>query len=106
MGLALSTPIDSPRSAQRVRDNSKLIVDGTDLLGFPYTENSQTIDISRTGISFYLQNRPWIEDFIDITIYPSELSNSNYYYGRKAKGRIVRTGAVSGEKVFVAARFL
>ncbi len=94
-----------PRTARRMRQNSRLIIDGQDLLGYPFTEDAQTFDISNSGISFYIRNRPWIEDSLEITIYPMEVRDSAYLAGRKRRGRVVRTGLVVEDKQFVAARF-
>ncbi len=93
------------RSAPRVRLSSRLVVDGQDLLGFPYTEDAEVHDISQTGVSFYLSNRPWIEDSLDITIFPVDAQTAAYYSGRKARGKVVRTGEIAADKQFVAARF-
>jgi hypothetical protein len=95
----------STRSARRFRQHSKLIIDGQDLLGCPFTEDALAYDISSSGISFYIKNRPWIEDSIDITIYPTETSDTAYLSGRRRRGRVVRTGLVQNDKQFVAARF-
>jgi hypothetical protein len=91
------------RTARRVRQNSKLIIDGQDLLGYPFTEDALTFDISASGVSFYIKNRPWIEDSLEITIYPAR--DTAYLSGRKRRGKVVRTGVVAEDKVFVAARF-
>ena len=93
------------RSARRLRQNSKLIIDGRDLMGYPFTEDSRTFDISASGVSFYIKNRPWIDDFLEITIYPAEARDTAYLSGRRRRGRVVRTGMISEDKVFVAARF-
>jgi hypothetical protein len=93
------------RSARRIRQNSKLIVDGHDLLGYGFSESTQVYDISSTGISFYMKNRPWIEDSLQITIYPDEIQDTAYLAGRKSRGRVVRTGVILDDKQFVAARF-
>lgn len=93
------------RTARRVRQNSKLIIDGQDLLGYPFTEDALTFDISASGVSFYIKNRPWIEDSLEITIYPAEARDTAYLSGRKRRGKVVRTGVVAEDKVFVAARF-
>ncbi len=93
------------RTARRVRQSSKLIIDGKDLLGYPFSEDARTHDISSTGISFFIKNRPWIEDHIEITIYPSEARDTAYLSGRRRKGRVVRTGMVLDDKQFVAAHF-
>jgi len=100
---AVAKPVFT-RSAHRIRQNSKLIVDGQDLLGYPFTEDAQVYDISATGISFYIKNRPWIEDSLDITIHSAESGDLAYPSGRK-RGRVVRTGMVQDDKQFVAARF-
>jgi hypothetical protein len=93
------------RSARRIRQNSKLIIDGQDLLGYPFTEDALTFDISASGVSFYIKNRPWIEDSLEITIYPAEAQNTAYLSGRKRRGKVVRTGMIFQDKVFVAACF-
>ena len=93
------------RSAPRVRLTSKLVVDGKDLLGFPYTEDAELYDISQTGISFYLSNRPWIDDSLEITIFPLDAATAAYFSGHKARGKVVRTGEITEDKQFVAARF-
>ena len=96
----------STRSSARVKDNARIVIEGQDLLGFPYTEDAEVYDISQTGISFYLKNRPWIEDPLEITIFPFDAKSSGFFSCRKAKGTVVRTGGISQEdKQFVAARF-
>jgi hypothetical protein len=104
--VAIPTAIARTRSAPRVKLASKLVVDGKDLLGNPFTEDAEAHDISQTGISFYLsKNRPWVEDSLEITIYPTDNGSSAFFFGRKAKGKVVRTEPVSGEKQLIAARF-
>ena len=93
------------RSAPRVKLSSKLVIDGQDLLGFPYSEDAELYDISQTGISFYLTNRPWIDDSLEITIFSSDSEAATYFCGRKARGRVVRTGETNKDRQFVAARF-
>ncbi|MEW5975548.1 MAG: PilZ domain-containing protein [Acidobacteriota bacterium] len=105
MAAATVTEILNTRSAPRVKDNSKVIIDGRDLLDYPFTEYAEVYDISQTGVAFFIKNRPWIEDTLDITIYPTDASHAKFFSGRKARGRVVRTGQVSEGKQFVAARF-
>jgi hypothetical protein len=93
------------RAAPRVKLTSRLVVDGHDLLGFPYTEDAEVYDISQSGISFYLSNRPWIDDSLEITIFPLDAETAAYFSGRKARGKVVRTGEITEDKQFVAARF-
>lgn len=95
----------STRSARRFRQSSRVIIDGQDLLGYPFTESAQVYDISSTGVSFYIENRPWIEDRLEITIYSSQSHDTTYLAGRRRRGRVVRTGVVQNDKQFVAARF-
>jgi hypothetical protein len=102
--LDVDTAINT-RSAPRAKLTSKLVVDGQDLLGFPYTEDAELYDISQSGISFYLSNRPWIDDSLDITIFPLGAETAAYFSGRKARGKVVRTGEITEDKQFVAARF-
>jgi hypothetical protein len=102
--LDVETAVNT-RSAPRVKLTSRLVVDGQDLLGFPYTEDAELYDISQSGISFYLSNRPWIDDSLDITIFPLDAETAAYFSGRKARGKVVRTGEIAEDKQFVAARF-
>jgi hypothetical protein len=71
----------------------------------PFTEDALTFDISASGVSFYIKNRPWVEDSLEITIYPAEARDTAYLSGRKRRGKVVRTGVIAEGKVFVAARF-
>lgn len=93
------------RAARRIRQSSRLIIDGQDLLGYSFTEAAQTFDISSTGISFFIKNRPWIEDSLEITIYPTEAHDAAYLSGRKRRGKVVRAGLILEDKQFIAARF-
>ena len=102
--LEADTEINT-RAAPRLKLTSRLVVDGHDLLGFPYTEDAEVFDISQSGISFYLSNRPWIDDSLEITIFSSDAETAAYFSGQKARGRVVRTGEITEEKQFVAARF-
>ena len=95
----------STRSSPRIKDHSKVVIDGYDLLGFPFTEDAESYDISQTGISFYLKNRPWIEDSLEITIYPNETNKPGFFCGYKTRGTVVRTGVTHEGRQFVAARF-
>ena len=104
--MATLTAIARTRSAPRVKLASRLVVDGKDLLGYPFTEDAEAHDISQTGISFYMsKNRPWIEDSLEITIYPIDNQTSDFFFGRKAKGKVVRTEPISAERQFIAAQF-
>jgi hypothetical protein len=93
------------RSSQRTKEHSKLVIDGRDLLGFPFTEDAESYDISQTGISFYMKNRPWIEDSLEITIFSNETNKPGFYCGYKTRGTVVRTGVSHEGRQFVAARF-
>ncbi len=104
MQTTIATPVGT-RSNRRVPQNSKLIIDGQDLLGSPFTEDAKVCDISNTGISFYIRNRPWIDDSLEMTIYLAEASETAQLLGRKRKGRVVRTGTIEDDRQFVAARF-
>ncbi len=101
-----TTTTINTRSSQRVKDKSKLVVEGKDLLDFSFREDAETYDISQTGISFYLENRPWVEDSLEITFYLDTKWSPNFSFRGKARGRVVRTGDISDEgKQFIAARF-
>ena len=104
----MQTTIAKPtgtRAPRHIPHNSKLIIDGQDLMGYSYTEDAEVCNISKTGISFYIKNRPWIEDRLEMTIYLTEANELDHLLGKKRRGRVVRTGTIEDDRQFVAARF-
>lgn len=88
-------------SGVRTRENSKLLVKWFNAAGNPFTERTETHDISATGISFYLQNQVWVDTHLTITIASSSL------FGRlhTISAKVVRVQADPSDRRLVAARF-
>jgi hypothetical protein len=87
--------------AIRERENSKLLVKCLDAAGNSFTEQTETHDISETGISFYLKNQVWVDTHLSITIASSSL------FGRlhTTSAKVVRVQADPSGRHLVAARF-
>jgi hypothetical protein len=87
--------------AIRARENSKLLVKYLDAGGNSFTEQTETHDISETGISFYLKNQVWVDTHLTITIASSSL------FGRlhTATAKVARVQADPSGRQLVAARF-
>ena len=86
--------------AERERESSALVISGTDVKGAPFQEESQTIDISDTGIAFYLKTSVWMDAHLSLEV------RSSPSLGPKSllKGKVVRFGRMIGDKRLVAAR--
>ena len=86
--------------AERERESAALIISGTDVAGATFQEESQTIDISDTGIAFYLKTSVWMDSHLSLEVRSSRL------LGPKSllKGKVVRFGRIVGDKRLVAAR--
>ena len=87
--------------AVREQESSTLLISGVDVNGAKFEEESQTIDISETGISFYLKTSVWMDAHLDLEI------TSSPSLGPKSllKAKVVRFGLPTGDKRLVAARF-
>ena len=87
--------------AFRARENSKLLIKCSDADGKPITEQSETYDISESGISFYLKTPVWVDTHLTITIASSNL------FGRlhTTTAKVIRVQVDPSGKQFVAARF-
>jgi len=87
--------------AIRARDNSKLLVRCFDAEGKSFTEQTETYDISESGISFYLKTPVWVDSHLTITIASSTL------FGRlhTTSVKVVRVQVEPSGRQFVAARF-
>jgi hypothetical protein len=87
--------------AIRARENSKLLVKCHDAAGNSFTEQTQTHDISETGISFYLKNQVWVDTHLTITIVSSSL------FGRlhTTTAKVVRVQTDPSGRQLVAVRF-
>ena len=54
------------QAATRQEEDSKVLVRWTDTLGKPFTERTETRDISETGISFYLESPIWLDTHLNL----------------------------------------
>jgi hypothetical protein len=88
-------------AAIRSREPSKLLVKFLDAGGKSFTEQTETHDISETGVSFYLKAQVWVDTHLAITIASSGL------FGRlhTATAKVVRVQAEPSGRQLVAARF-
>lgn len=86
--------------AERERESSALIISGTDVSGATFQEESRTIDISDTGIAFYLKTSVWMDAHLSLEVHLSPT------LGPKSllRGKVVRFGRMVGDKRLVAAR--
>jgi PilZ domain-containing protein len=91
--------MDQP--ATRQEEDSKVLVRWTDTEGNSFTENTNTRDISESGISFYLNAPIWLDTHLTLTIGASEL------FGRlhKATAKVVRVQTDASGRQVVGARF-
>ena len=87
--------------AVREQESSVLLISGVDLTGAQFQEESQTIDISETGISFYLKTPVWMDAHLNLEIRSSPSLGPNALL----KAKVVRFGIPAGGKRLVAARF-
>ena len=87
--------------AIRALEKSKLLVEWVDTNGHTFIEETETHDISETGISFYLKNLVWVDTHLTLKITSSELFGPAHI----AKAKVVRiqTGPSGGQ--LVATRF-
>jgi hypothetical protein len=87
--------------ADREPESSALVISGIDVTGAKFQEESQTIDVSETGIAFYMKTSVWMDAHLNLEVHSSPS------LGLKSllKAKIVRFGTVSSGKRFVAARF-
>ncbi len=88
-------------NATRVEEDSRLLVKWVDSNGQPWAEQTETRDISETGVSFYLKSPIWVDTHLRLTIASSDL------FGRlhKTKGKVVRIQADAQGRQLVAVRF-
>jgi PilZ domain-containing protein len=86
---------------EREREKSKLSVKGTDAKGAPFQEETETIDISETGISFHLTTPIWVDSHLKIDITSSSLFGPTH----SAQAKVVRVKVDPNKRQFVAVRF-
>jgi hypothetical protein len=87
--------------ASREPEASKLVITGVDVEGKEFREETHTIDISETGISFLLKTPLWMDAHLTIDIRSSNLLGSQSI----VKAKVVRFGKHSDDGRFVCARF-
>ncbi len=89
------------KSADRLRENLKLVVRGSDANGQTFEEKTDAYDISESGISFYLSAPIWMNAHLTI-----EIASSRIWGPEKVMGAlVVRINPDRSGKQFVAARF-
>ena len=87
--------------AVREPESSAMVISGIDITGAKFQEESQTIDISETGIAFYLKTSVWMDAHLDLEI----LSSPTLGPKSNLKAKVVRFGKPAGGQRLVAARF-
>ena len=88
-------------SAARIKEKSKLLVKCIDANWKSSSEQTETCDISETGISFYLQSPVWIDTHLSIKI----ASSGIFGRLRTVTAKVVRVQVDASGKQLVAARF-
>jgi hypothetical protein len=78
-----------------------MVVSGVDVTGAKFQEESQTINISESGIAFYLKTSVWMDAHLNLEI----LSSPSLGPKSLLKAKIVRFGQPADGRRFVAARF-
>jgi PilZ domain len=87
--------------ANREHESSKLVITGVDVEGKEFREETYTIDVSETGISFPLKTPLWMDAHLTIDIRSSDLLGPHSV----VKAKVVRFGKHSDDGRFVCARF-
>ncbi|MFN8009180.1 MAG: PilZ domain-containing protein [Terriglobia bacterium] len=87
----------APREVER----NPMVVSGTDVKGNPFEEVTQTIDISESGVSFYLTTPIWMDSHLTLTI----KSSSVFQPDAAMKAKVVRMQNDSSGKRLVGARY-
>ena len=87
--------------ADREPESSAMVISGFDVTGAKFQEESQTINISETGIAFYLKASVWMDAHLNLEI----LSSPTLGPKSLLKAKVVRFETPSGGQRLVAARF-
>ena len=87
--------------APREIEQSQIIVEGNNLKGEPFQEETQTLDISESGISFLLKTPIWMGSHLTLKIMSSSLFEADY----RLKAKVVRMQNESSGKRLIGARF-
>jgi len=87
--------------AEREPESSAVMISGIDMKGERFQEESNTINVSETGIAFYMQTSVWMDAHLEL-----EVRSSPFLGPRsRVKAKVVRFGTPIGGKRLVAARF-
>src|SRR5215813_11831662 len=92
---------DSPGNAGRIRENSKLFIKCANANWELFAEQTETDDISESGISFYLKTPVWVDSHLTIIIASSTLFGPLCSVGAK----VVRVQIDTAGRQLVGARF-
>ena len=87
--------------APRELERTQILVVGNSVRGEPFQEETQTIDISDTGISFYLKTPIWMDAHLTLKI----LSSSLFEADTTMKAKVVRMQNESSGNKIIGARF-
>jgi hypothetical protein len=95
------------RSADRVNDNSLLVVAGRLLGGEPFSEMTSINDVSTGGISFYLSTLVCVGDLVDLSIYSEKWTSAEAVPRYQIKARVLRVSPSrhASNLSFIAAEF-
>jgi hypothetical protein len=88
------------RRDSREPEKAKVIVKGTDSNGLPFEEQTQTVDLSASGLSFHLNAPIFVRSFLSVEISSSLLAPIG-----KMQALVVRIDCSPGKQL-VAAQFL
>jgi hypothetical protein len=91
---------DNPGNTSRTKENSKLFIKCANANWELFTEQTETHDISESGISFYLKTPVWVDSHLTIIIASSTL------FGRlcSVSAKVVRVQVDTAGRQLVAAR--
>jgi hypothetical protein len=78
------------RSADRVNDDSLLVVAGKSLGGETFSEMTSIYDVSTGGISFYLSTPLGVGDLVDLSIYSEKWTSTEAVPRYQIKARVLR----------------
>jgi hypothetical protein len=87
--------------APREIEQTQILVIGNDVMGKPFQEETQTLDISESGVSFYLKTSIWMDSHLTLKI----PSSSVFEADSMMKAKVVRIQNESSGKKLVGARF-
>ena len=87
--------------AVREPESSAVVISGADVTGVRFQEESQTIDVSETGIAFYLKTSVWMDAHLNLEVRSSPSLGPQ----SRRTAKVVRFGAPLNGKRLVAARF-